>query len=965
VKTRKTTSIAALIASLATPGVVLGLPAFQDTPQPPAEQAPEKAPENAPGTDEGGLNSPLEIQAPAPSAPTTQPAVSQEATAPAKNGNGQSAGPASGRKSIVGDDKLVALQFRDQKIDVLVDTISQWTGKVVIPKQTALAPIKVTIISDRMMPKSEALNVIFQGLRLNGLGVVETEDMILIDNLTDINHLQPAKVLGPEVDVMALPEIGSIVIKVFRIKNTKASQVFERLQDSLPTYATLQVDNNSNQIILDGDVALAKRVQRMIDILDVVAYVDVKTETIKLAYQDAQTISSIVTDLFSARAPTGGASTPRGGATPQQGNRAPGRGGQNQASNELVGTSEQLVVTVLPATNSMTIRAEPTIMKEIKALIAALDLPSSQSNEQIFRLYDLKFTDPLKVQTVLGSLLESGGGANSRARTGGNQRNNTGINRAGGGGGGEAGADVAIANIFRIEAYPDSNRLIVVSKTPQNFQWLDDLIQRIDQPLDAGLPRNIPLKYASAVELAEILNALLAPSGSTSSITAPATGLSGIDFDTAGGSSTGSADRTSTPTDTGTGGGTAPGQIQFPWGTARGAGDGTASEVSALVGKSRVVPNAGQNSLLILAPQEIQDSLAKIVMDLDHPGRQVMISVILAEVQLGDELAFGIKWGQDVAPTNPNNAVVVNGNGTNGEMFEGTKTGIFLPDLDTGILAFGVNANVVLQALAAKTTVRILQQPRVFTMDNKEAKFFTGQDVPFQSSSLTDANTGGDVNASFTQIAVGIGLNVRPRITKDRNVAMEIEVLLSNVNNTTPAGVGGNPVIDRRQTNTTVTVENNQTIVLSGIRREQENRIKNKVPFLGDIPGLDLIFANTSEVKTTSELVIFVTPLVVDNPSENNDNFNQRERVRLEELQKPLKEMSLEAVENHKVFTPDSKEKPDPVGDPLAPIETPVRTPAPVAPPAAAPAPAAPAPAAPAPAAPAPAAPPPPAPITP
>jgi Flp pilus assembly secretin CpaC len=156
---------------------------------------------------------------------------------------------------------------------------------------------------------------------------------------------------------------------------------------------------------------------------------------------------------------------------------------------------------------------------------------------------------------------------------------------------------------------------------------------------------------------------------------------------------------------------------------------------------------------------------------------------------------------------------------------------------------------------------------------------------------------------------------------------MEIEVLLSNVNNTTPAGVGGNPVIDRRQTNTTVTVENNQTIVLSGIRREQENRIKNKVPFLGDIPGLDIIFANTSEIKTTSELVIFVTPLVVDNPSENNDNFNAAERERLIELQKPLKDMSLEAVESHKVFTPDSKMLADPKGDPLAPIITPQNTP--------------------------------------
>ncbi len=215
-KTRFQPSIAVLVASLAAPGAVMALPSMQDD-------------GGAGGT--GGLNAPIALDSTAP----VQASPDTANGSPAATGLQDSGGPGQGRKPIVGDDKLVALQFRDQKIDVLIDTISQWTGKSVIPKQTAITPIKVTIISDRMMPKGEALNLIFQALRLNGLGVVETDDMILIDNLTEINQLQPAKVLGPDVDVMPLPEIGSIVIKVFRIKNTKASQVYERLQDSLPS----------------------------------------------------------------------------------------------------------------------------------------------------------------------------------------------------------------------------------------------------------------------------------------------------------------------------------------------------------------------------------------------------------------------------------------------------------------------------------------------------------------------------------------------------------------------------------------------------------------------------------------------------------------------------------------------------------------------------------------------------------
>ena len=918
-QTRHTTSIALLIAMLAAPVGHAASAAFH------AFQDPLPEPDS---TADDAMNQPMELE-PEDDAPV-DPAAPPVADAPGLPTLPER-GPGSGRKAPV-TDELVGLQFRDQEIKTLIDTISLWTGKVVIPKQTALQPIKITIVSDRKMLKSEALNLIFQAFRLNGLGVVETEDMILIDSLTELNQLQPAKVLGPDVDISPLPENGNIVVKVFRIKNTKASQVFERLQDSLPSYATLQVDNNSNQIILEGDIALAKRVQNMIDLLDVAAYVDVRTKTIRLNYQDAQTIQGIITELFSSRGPSGGASTPRaGGGQPQQGGQNRGRtpGAAQGGGSELVGTSEQLVVTVLPATNSMTIRAEPSIMKEIESLIAVLDAPSSESRGSIYRLYDLKYTDPLKVQTVLQSLLEGGGGARRTGGAGGN----TGASRVqglgGGAGGGSSGADVAIANIFRIEAYPDSNRLIVVSKTPDNFKWLDELVAEIDRPLQAGMPKNIPLKHASAVELSEILNALLAQSGSTASIRAPEEGLSGIDFNVASGGANGSSNtnaftsgNTNLPGGSGGGGG-----IQFPWQSGRGAGD-TTTEVSALVGKSRVVPNAGQNSLLILAPPEIQESLATIVRDLDQPGRQVMISVVLAEVQLGDDFQLGIKWGQGVGPVNPNNAVVI------GTTFDGEKSDIFPPDLSKSVFAFGIDTNVILQALSEETSVRILQQPRVFTSDNKEAKFFQGQDVPFQSSSLSDLNTGGGVNATFDQIPVGIGLNVRPRITKDRNVNMEIEVLLSNINVTSPEGVGGNPIVDRRQTNTTVTVKNNQTIVLSGIRKETENKIKSKMPLLGDVPVLDWVFANTSETKAVTELLVFVTPTVVDNPDENDSNYNSGERTRLRELAKPIADMSKELIKKRDLLSSDTPETAGP-GEPLAPIDIPADTPwmpAPVAP---------------------------------
>jgi general secretion pathway protein D len=493
---------------------------------------------------------------------------------------------------------------------------------------------------------------------------------------------------------------------------------------------------------------------------------------------------------------------------------------------------------------------------------------------------------------------------------------------------------VAVSNVFRIEAYPDSNRLLVVTKTPDNFKWLDSLVEAIDQPLNSGLPLQVELKHASAVKVAEILNALLAEAGTGSGIAAPEEGLSGIDFQTAGGGTTGAQSTTSSSSLAGgPNGATTPGaggEIRFPWQNARGAGAGEQTEVSSLVGKTRVVPNAGQNSLLVLAPPEIQQSMVRVIEQLDKPGRQVMIAAVLAEVALGDEFAFGLRFGQagQVLPTNPNNAVVINGNLANNQMYSGSRENVdFIGDLTTSILSFGVPATVVLQALEEKTNVRILQQPRVFTSDNKEAKFFDGADVPFQTGQTTGGTTGGGTTASFSQIAVGIGLNVRPRITKDRNVAMEVEVLYSNVGRASTANTpGNNPTIERRQTNTSVVVKNGQTIVLGGIRTENEAKNKTKVPLLGDVPVLDWVFSSQERVTTTNELVLFITPIVVDNPEENDTNFNVGELERLRALERPLDD-KVQKMQEEAGFERRSSTAPpasNPQVQPVAPIETPV-----------------------------------------
>ena len=762
------------------------------------------------------------------------------------------------------DGELVPVNFKDKSIDDFIPLIVSYTGKAVMAKAQAPISTKISIQSERLVPKHEALNLIFQAFRLNGIGVVETPDMIMIDSLTsELNNFQPGLILGPDVDVLQMEEDGQIVTKVFRLKHAKAADIEAQIDGTRPTYASVSSDVNSNQIIIEGDVAWAKRVQRLLDLLDVEPFLAVRTETFRLAYSDAQTIADIVLELFSPNPNSGSSGAARTNRNTQ--NRGRTQTPQGNQTLPQVGTSDQLQVSVLPQTNSMTVRAEPDILEDIGFLIdSAWDIPPSREGD-IFRLYDLKHTDPVKVKNLLATLLETGGGS-----TGGRPAGRT------GGAAASSGADAAVADIFRIEAYPDSNRLVVISKTPDNFAWLDSMVDQIDQPLSVGLPVNIELKHASAIDIADILNTLLAQAGGGGrGIRLPEEGLSGIDFASAGGGSEG----------TGGGSGSDSEEITFPWQSGRGTNGDESAEVSALVGKSRVVPNPGQNSLLVLATPEIQEAVLGIIEDLDRPGRQVMITATLAEVTLGDSLNLGLRAGTGISAQGDNQfgasagLVATKGNADGSEKFGSSW-------FDTSVLDVNTSVAFVLSALSENNNVRILQRPRVFTSDNREAKFFAGSDVTFQTGQTTNEQ---GTTSSFEQESIGIGLNVRPRITKERNVAMEIEVLLSNI---TAQILNDNPIVNRRQTTTAVTIKNNQTIVISGIRKEDDTDVIRKVPLLGDIPLLGALFSSTEKSKSVSELMIFVTPIVVDNPDENDSNYNSEDVRRLEDLSKPLDEMS-------------------------------------------------------------------------
>ncbi len=736
---------------------------------------------------------------------------------------------------------LVILAFDDVSIEETLGFISELTGKVVIPVSIqGLRAKKITLQNYELVNRSVALDLLFQAFRLNQVGVIERSDIIIIGPLDSmLSDIGDIPVLGVDENVMNRQDRGTLVIKVFGVEKTEAAVIGDRINEMFPDYGSLTIDPISNQLVLLGDIGLCQQIQLLIDQLDRI-WRSGRLKTFRLKHADASEISTNILDIFEQSGTSSGSSS----------NQARGRN-TNRATTPSTATDQvELRLTVNMQQNSVTVQAEPDVMDEIaKLILDEWDLPRPIETS---KLYTLKYSDPIKIRNLLQEIL---GGGSSGSASGGGAR------------GGQANrADVteAISGVYRFEAYPDKNALLVLSKTEESFAFLDSIIESLDEPSSVGLPQIIELKHASAVSLAEEINALLAPSGVAAMIERPDQGLSGAGF---GDSAAGDAS-----TEQG-------GQMSFPW-QSGGASSDDQSPESSLIAKIRLVPIVRQNALAVLAPPAYMQAIVDTINQFDRPTRQVMISATIAAVTLTDDLELGLRWGTGALPGS-DNSVSVNGalTGTIDDILSGIFTG------GGSVFTLGAEGNslgAVLAALNQLTNVRVLQQPRTFTADNQEAIFFNGSEVPVQT---TQSQSSGVVTGGFEYRDVGVLLNVRPRITSHGDVDLTINVELSDQ---AGLGVNDNPIFSRRQVRSQILINDGQTVLIGGLLKESESKTKRKIPLLGDIPLIGGLFTSIDNSTIREELIVFVTPVIVENTSSNRVNESYLER--LQEISLPIDE---------------------------------------------------------------------------
>ena len=159
-----------------------------------------------------------------------------------------------------------------------------------------------------------------------------------------------------------------------------------------------------------------------------------------------------------------------------------------------------------------------------------------------------------------------------------------------------------------------------------------------------------------------------------------------------------------------------------------------------------------------------------------------------------------------------------------------------------------------LQALELQRKANIISNPRITTVDNREAKILVGQKIP-----LIVQDVAGNAVSQLTTI--GIQLKVTPHLTADRKIVLDIHPEVSDLS--TQSTVQGGVIINTSEADTRVMVDDGQTAVIGGLIRDNTGRVRTGVPILMDIPLLGYLFSSTSDIEQKRELVIFVTPSLV------------------------------------------------------------------------------------------------------
>jgi type IV pilus assembly protein PilQ len=316
------------------------------------------------------------------------------------------------------------------------------------------------------------------------------------------------------------------------------------------------------------------------------------------------------------------------------------------------------------------------------------------------------------------------------------------------------------------------------------------------------------------------------------------------------------------------------------------SGNQVSGENGLLSDRGSVTIDERTNTLLVTDTADKIEDIQSLVAELDHPVRQVQIEsrIVVANSDFSHEL--GVRFGVTAAHIG-NNILAIAGDGFGADLVNPAtnprddglldipdipgRYNVNLPASNSSAGTLGLSfltgdylLDLELSALEAEGEGEVISTPRIVTANQHEAFIQQGVEIPYE-----EASSSGAASVSFKEAV--LELRVTPLITPDNRVQLELEVKQDTVGEIFQTGRGGSvPSIDTRELQTSVLVNNGETVVLGGIFQDERNRNEDKVPYLSSIPGIGGLFRRRSNENKKRELLIFVTPTIVeDRPAVN------------------------------------------------------------------------------------------------
>jgi general secretion pathway protein D len=272
------------------------------------------------------------------------------------------------------------------------------------------------------------------------------------------------------------------------------------------------------------------------------------------------------------------------------------------------------------------------------------------------------------------------------------------------------------------------------------------------------------------------------------------------------------------------------------------------------VGNLSITADETNNALAILATPQQYSVIEGALKKLDAAPLQVLLEAAIAEVTLTNDTKYGVQYFYQP-------------NSTNQLVLSDTGTSAIAPAFPGFSYMFsnGNNIKVILDALETMTHIEVVSSPEVMVLNNQPAALQVGNRVPIvtqQSQQTTDGSA--PIINSIEYEDTGVILKVTPRVNRGGMVMMDISQEVSQVADVSASPVAS-PTIQQRKINSTVAVQDGETVVLGGLISDNQNTSRNGVPLLQDIPVLGNLFRDTGNNKTRTELLVLITPHVVDN----------------------------------------------------------------------------------------------------